>query len=51
MEVGYPEISESDLSFLLSREPEMTNPAAPGLEFMTDMRVAVACLVGKTFVF
>ena len=51
MEVGYPEITDSDLSRQLNREPETTNPAAPGLEFMTDMSVAVACLVGSTFVF
>ena len=31
------------------REPDITNPAAWGFEFMTDMRVAVACLVDNTF--
>ena len=28
--------------------PEMTNPTASGRDFITDISVAVACLVGKT---
>ena len=28
--------------------PDITNPSASGLDFITDISVAVACLVGKT---
>ena len=36
------------MSLLEKYLPEITNPSASGRDFITDISVAVACLVGKT---